>query len=716
MHVEAMLRSSTVLFVLALSGLVSVAILHRYSAQHELVSMDSSPEAQRVQEGHMYSRMQRLNNRLQTENQNLRSLLQMGREASSDMADFSESKRARMHGIELNGNGFRGRDRARGDGRQSGDLRFDGEDEAVDDLLRTAKEEADSKLGVKEGRAGRKSRDSELEQDADDALEHTLKQWKYPLQDTHQRISRRQQSRASRYNSRHRRRLRRMEARRYRRKMREAETDLRHGHPHRAQRAAMHALSNHEREEELRGFVGEAVDRKPEAWKLLMKTINDDISDHAVTQRVENNMKDVVELRRDVESAKHLYEENKRLYMHDITNKGRLGLMLTIPSRDGGMKAVNHIAHKLEHELNDQERAWDRADSLENAKVDVARELREEEIGRSLKKQQQMQRTTLPPLSASSSNPPKLQSNVQQLRDVNVPIKTAMAAPQLSSAEARGNFAPSATTTPQGFSASVAHGCEGCQQYSHSGHACASCPQPQQPQESRQEAAAPTGQPGTQKPAKISSSLLSKFRVYHIPSNQLGTQDMAIRSKWEGLKRKNRLRLMGAAKDLPDQPREVSNDIVERLLKLAHAGKLRSPDEFGYVRHPISDAIKSHRQDEQELRVAHDLYREREMSRREHRDRLHKLRQTQDKAVAQPRQPAPPVPQAEVRPKEQEPVRPRPSSISPSPALARRTEEQAQPREHWKRPSAASGLWGIVSAPFNALFGDSVIHKTYLPT
>jgi len=35
--------------------------------------------------------------------------------------------------------------------------------------------------------------------------------------------------------------------------------------------------------------------------------------------------------------------------------------------------------------------------------------------------------------------------------------------------------------------------------------------------------------------------------------------------------------------DLPKEPREVSNDIVERLLKLAHAGKLTAPEDVDKV-------------------------------------------------------------------------------------------------------------------------------------
>jgi outer membrane protein assembly factor BamB len=55
------------------------------------------------------------------------------------------------------------------------------------------------------------------------------------------------------------------------------------------------------------------VYKKPEAWKLLRSTIRDDLADHAEAERVEDNMRAVVQLHRDVESAQHQYEDSKQV-------------------------------------------------------------------------------------------------------------------------------------------------------------------------------------------------------------------------------------------------------------------------------------------------------------------------------------------------------------------------------------------------------------------
>jgi hypothetical protein len=127
--------------------------------------------------------------------------------------------------------------------------------------------------------------------------------------------------------------------------------------------------------------------------------------------------------------------------------------------------------------------------------------------------------------------------------------------------------------------------------------------------------------------------------------NETHGQNEAIRSKWHAVRRVNKSRRYhGPARDLPKEPREVcvcvcvcvcvhldtcclpltrkqrrlpnafsqpanpnanpnanpdpkpqvSNDIVERLLKLAHSGVLTAPEDVASVKHPISDAISSH--------------------------------------------------------------------------------------------------------------------------
>ena len=131
--------------------------------------------------------------------------------------------------------------------------------------------------------------------------------------------------------------------------------------------------------------------------------------------------------------------------------------------------------------------------------------------------------------------------------------------------------------------------CEECYQSHAPGHHCLSCP----PQP-----AAPATAPARPQPSSVPHNVLKKLKVYHAPSSALNGQDLAIKSKWHSVKAVNKSRRYhGPAKDLPKEPREVSNDIVERLLKLAHAGKLTAPEDVEKVEHPISDAIESHESD-----------------------------------------------------------------------------------------------------------------------
>ena len=53
---------------------------------------------------------------------------------------------------------------------------------------------------------------------------------------------------------------------------------------------------------------------------------------------------------------------------------------------------------------------------------------------------------------------------------------------------------------------------------------------------------------------------------------------------------------------------QVSNDIVERLLKLAHAGKLTAPEDVAKVEHPISDALRSHERDNKRVDMQEESY------------------------------------------------------------------------------------------------------------
>lgn len=237
--------------------------------------------------------------------------------------------------------------------------------DAVNELLRKEKTKADEKLGlVSQSHSERDLARDYLSSSSPDEQEH----------DTADRRA------SSERSPRERRKLERMEHDKYSADMKMAETDLRNGHAHRAKHEAQDALARHEAMEKLRGFEGGEERKVPEAWKLLDRTIKDDLADRMESQRVEDNMQDVVALHRDVESAKHEYEEEKQETKGE-GEAGRLALMLDVPSRDGGFKAEKEITHKLEKELNEKQRAWDRADALEAAKEAAARELKRAEEG-----------------------------------------------------------------------------------------------------------------------------------------------------------------------------------------------------------------------------------------------------------------------------------------------------------------------------------------------
>ena len=417
------------------------------------------------------------------------------------------------------------------------------------------------------------------------------------------------------------RRLRRHERREYNDEMRESEVELRHGHPHRSRRALRRALADHEEEEKLRGFVGEAVYKKPRAWRLMRSTIKDDIADKVQAERVEDNMRAVVQLHRDVESAEHQYRDSKQIAAQGGPKTGRLAFMLNVPTRDGGFKAEKEITHKMEGELNKQERAWERADALEAAKAAAARELHLAEEG-----------THPPPPSSKlhivSGTPmrkvhfipkhpfgmlPSNKAPQQQLAATSAPATTIqredeeghpLPSPAALMGSDRGgaSAAPPARGSSGGAYGREAEGykavafprpCEDCSRAYAPGHHCLACPQ--QPEVA---AAAPR----EEEEIGNMHQMLNKLKVYHAPSTALNGQDLAIKSKWRGVKAVNKSRRYhGPAKDLPKEPREVSDDIVERLLKLAHSGALTAPEDVEKVEHPISAALSSHERDNQRV-------------------------------------------------------------------------------------------------------------------
>ena len=164
----------------------------------------------------------------------------------------------------------------------------------------------------------------------------------------------------------------RLERRRYHHLMQEAEQDLSDGYPHQARNDLRRALKRHEEEQRLKGFYGSSVYAKPKALKLLEKTVADDLKDHIESHRVEREMDQAIKVREDVESAKHRYEEDKKLVAR--AQKAGLHGMFRLSTREGGLQAEQALAKRLDKSYTVQERAWLRAQALEAAKLRAAQE------------------------------------------------------------------------------------------------------------------------------------------------------------------------------------------------------------------------------------------------------------------------------------------------------------------------------------------------------
>jgi len=608
--------------VVAVCGLVSTWLL-RQPAPAEQVQLVQLPAGGSGREDRVYGRIESMNHKLRAENARLHKLLQRDEDADIHVEtklqrdDARKSERLR-HEMQREERLRAELDTVLGKGGQDVGASVVGSGEAamgrrvreqsqVESLLDAAKAQADRELGLDD--------DDDVEQafsaDADDALGP---QEEAQAEATSRRPGAAEGKRA-RMSARQRRRLRRHERRRYDDDMRDAEVELRHGHPHRSRRAMRRALRDHEEEEKLRGFVGAAVTKEPEAWKLLRSTVKDDLADHAEAERVEDNMRAVVQLHRDVESAQHQYEDSKQMAAKGGPKTGRLAFMLNVPTRDGGFKAEKVITKKMEGELNKKERAWERADALEAAKAAAARELRLAEEGTHARKQPsklhvlgakpikkvhfipkhpfgQLPSTKTPAPQQQLAAAPSMAPQREDEEGHPLPSPAALVAAE------GGGVAPVASTSrgsvggaygpAAGGPAPMAapRPCEDCYGAFAGGHHCLACP----PQPEQAAAAAPAPEPST-----VPHGVLRKLKVYHAPSAALNGQNEAIKSKWRAVRRVNASRRYhGPAKDLPKEPREVSNDIVERLLKLAHAGKLTAPEDVAKVEHPISDAISAH--------------------------------------------------------------------------------------------------------------------------
>eukprot|EP00292_Cryptomonas_paramecium_P014114 CAMPEP_0113694096 /NCGR_PEP_ID=MMETSP0038_2-20120614/20070_1 /TAXON_ID=2898 /ORGANISM="Cryptomonas paramecium" /LENGTH=227 /DNA_ID=CAMNT_0000616321 /DNA_START=287 /DNA_END=967 /DNA_ORIENTATION=- /assembly_acc=CAM_ASM_000170 len=144
--------------------------------------------------------------------------------------------------------------------------------------------------------------------------------------------------------------------RRYEKLLKEGEEDLSDGFPHQAQRDMQKALKSHEDEEKAKGFYGNAVTSEPKAWRLLQQTVKDDLKDHVQADTVDREIKSVVRVRDQVESARHRFKEEKKLLAR--VRKAGLDGMLHLSTREGGVAAEQALASKLDQHLTAEDRAW----------------------------------------------------------------------------------------------------------------------------------------------------------------------------------------------------------------------------------------------------------------------------------------------------------------------------------------------------------------------
>ncbi|KAJ1485897.1 hypothetical protein T484DRAFT_1944649 [Baffinella frigidus] len=583
-----------------------------------LSRQDAGGQALTAKSEKVYTRIEKMNARLRDENQNLHSLLR--RDESENMhvesklhhqvdaehsrreeaQDKVKSLRQQLDDI-LGGGGDSG---AGGSGDSAAPVSGVSTDRAAANLLKQATVEADQQLGVQH-RAASVVLKHDFVADA-------------PVEEQQRVRARREDSRASEEReeedrAEQRRALTRSERRRYDAEMRRSERDIRNGHPYRAREEARHALEMHQREQQLRGFEGKEERKAPKAWGLLHQTIQDDIKDRVQSRRVEDNMANVVQLRHDVDSAKHQYNEEK----HDLGRfaGGRMGLMLEAPTSGGGFSAEKEITNKLDTELNDEERAWDRADALEAAKAAAADELHAAEGG-----------------GVPAARPHPMAR-----------ARVVMPAPPPPSGQVGASvpFIPRTFWQGENFVGKTAR------EINKDGpHADTNAAQ-----------------------ARKSQLALMKGSAGGGP---LYGQGVASAAKGKYVLNKKHVRYIGAAKGLPGQPAEVANDIVERLLKLAHSGKLKSPEDHpALVKHPMSAAIADHQADQRHLLKADEARRE---------------------AQAQAS---------------------RSGALPPPRAFARGRGRGASGGGGVQGGEAAKpgGLWGFV----DGVFGDSSVHKTYLP-
>jgi len=255
-----------VLGLCAICSLASSVWLRQPQLAAELEQLVQLPGGEGGREDRVYGRIESMNEKLRLENEKLHKLLQGDENADIHMEtklQRDDARKSRRLSKEMEREetlraeldtvlGKRGQGREM-DVVQSGSEAAMGhrvkEQAEVESLLDAAKAEADSKLGLSDHADVEKA----FAVDVDDALGPRESS---EVDDVSERPGGAEGKRA-RMSARQRRRLRRHERHNYNDEMRQAEVNLRHGHPHRSRRALRRALKDHEEEEKLRGFVGE---------------------------------------------------------------------------------------------------------------------------------------------------------------------------------------------------------------------------------------------------------------------------------------------------------------------------------------------------------------------------------------------------------------------------------------------------------------------------
>lgn len=305
-------------------------------------------------------------------------------------------------------------------------------------------------------------------------------------------------------------------------------------HDDRALRAARAALRHHEEEARLEGFEGRAEGKVPEAWRLLHRTIKDAMKDRSEERRVESSLSDVEALRASEETAKRKYKEEKQQLKRDA-GAGEVGEIMAVTDRSGGLRAEESGIEHIQKHLEKKERSWVRAESLEDANLAAAKELRMEH---------DLDDAFSPPPSPAAAAPAVPVAHADEVKKVHFIPKHFFALPSV----------PKGGVLPRKHGARVV----------------------KQQQQLVPVGALPEALPDGELKGRIDlrgakvpmANDVAMFRQ----SESVGHRRQVQRDG--GDEQKRLLRAEGKS-SMPDVPNDITNSIVQRLLNMAHKGQLK---------------------------------------------------------------------------------------------------------------------------------------------